>query len=56
LQHLQWKEQRKKGRPRKKWKDKVEENLNIMGIKKLANNGQRTLGMKKDYIGNQGPE
>jgi hypothetical protein len=24
--------------------------------KKLANNGQRPLGMKKDFIGNQGPE
>jgi hypothetical protein len=30
--------------------------LKYNGDKKLADNGQRPLGMKKDYIGNQGPE
>jgi hypothetical protein len=31
---------RKRGRPRKRWRDEVEKELNIMGIKKQTGNGQ----------------
>ena len=46
----------KKGRPRKRRRDEVEEDLNIMGIKKLAGNGQRPLGMEEDCMGSRGPQ
>jgi len=32
-EQLQWKEQGKGGRPRKRWRGEVEKELNIMGIK-----------------------
>jgi hypothetical protein len=34
----------KGGGPRKIWKDELEEDLNIMGIKKQAGNGQIPMG------------
>jgi hypothetical protein len=46
---------RKKGRPHKIQRDGIEENLNIIGIKKQAGNGHR-LGMKRDYTGSQSPQ
>jgi hypothetical protein len=49
-------ETRKRGRPRKRWTDEVEGNLNRMGIKKQAGNGQRPSGMAEECIGRQGPE
>jgi len=41
---------RKRGRPHKKLRDMVDEDL------KQACNGQRPSGMQKDYIGSQGPQ
>jgi hypothetical protein len=42
------------GRPRKRQRDEVEENLNIIAIKKKAGSGQRPSGIEEDKIGNQG--
>jgi hypothetical protein len=42
---------RKRGKPRKRWRNEVHDDLNIMGIKKQADNGQRSSGMEEDYIG-----
>jgi hypothetical protein len=49
MQQLQWKEQGKE-EDHKRWKDEVEEDINIIGINQ-AGNGQRLSGMEKDYIG-----
>ena len=42
---------RKRGRPRKRWRDEVEKELNIMGIKKQTGNGQTPQRMEEDCIG-----
>jgi hypothetical protein len=36
----------RKRRPGKRWRDEVEEDLNIMGIKKHAGNDQRPSGIE----------
>jgi hypothetical protein len=41
---------RKKGRPRERWRDEVEGDLNVMEIKKQAGYGQRPSGMEEDDI------
>jgi hypothetical protein len=41
-------------RPRKGWKGEVEEDLNVLGVKKQAGSGQRPLGMDEDCVGSQG--
>jgi hypothetical protein len=41
---------RKRGRPRKRWGDEAEEELNIMGM-----NGQRPSGVEEYSMRNQGP-
>ena len=47
---------RKRERPRKRWREEFEEDLNIMGIrKKQAANGQRQWGMEGDFIVRQSP-
>jgi hypothetical protein len=44
---------RKRGRPRKRCRDEVEEDFNIVG--KQKGSGQRPPGMEEDCIGRQGP-
>jgi hypothetical protein len=41
---------RKIGRPRKRWRDEVEEDCNIKGIKKQVGNGQRPLGIEESLL------
>jgi hypothetical protein len=41
---------RKWGRPNSRWGNKVEEDLNIMGIKSQTSNCQRPLGVEEDCI------
>ena len=54
MQQLQLKN-RERGRPQKKWRDKVDEDLNKRN-KKQACNGQRPSGMDEDNIGCQCPQ
>jgi hypothetical protein len=39
-----------------RWSEEFEENLNIIGIKKQAGNGQRPSGMEEVCTGRQGPQ
>ena len=48
------------GTTKRRWyktqRDENEGDLNIMGIKKQAGNGQKLLGMEEDCTGIQGPQ
>jgi len=46
---------RNRGKPLTR-RSQVEEELNIMGVKEQAGNGQRLLGMEEDCRGSQGPK
>jgi hypothetical protein len=46
-------EKRKRGRPCKRWRDEVEEDLDIMGNKQVADSCYGTSVMKEDCVGNQ---
>jgi hypothetical protein len=45
---------RRRGRPHKRWRDEVEEQLNVRGIRKEADSGQRPSVMEEDCTGSQG--
>ena len=48
---------RERVRPRESWTDEVQDDLNIMGIKKqVAGNSQRRSGMQEECKGCQGPQ
>ena len=47
---------RKRGRSHKRWRDEVEEGLNIMEMEKQTGNGHTPSGMEEDFIGSQGPQ
>jgi hypothetical protein len=44
---------RKRGRPSKRWREEVEEHLNIIGIRKQDGSGQRPSVMEEDCTGSQ---
>jgi hypothetical protein len=46
---------KERGRPRKRWKDEVEEDLNIMEIKKWACGGRGSSEMEEDCFASRGP-
>lgn len=45
---------KEKGKPHKRWRQEVEEELNVMGIKKQVGNDQRPSGYEEECIGSQG--
>jgi hypothetical protein len=47
---------RKTRRPRKRWTEDVDGDLNITGIKKQPVNGERPSGVEEDLTGKRGPE
>jgi hypothetical protein len=47
-------ETRKRGRPCKRWRDEVEEDIKVMGLKNRQVMDRKLLGMEKDCIESQG--
>jgi len=45
---------RKRGRQHKRWRDEVEEHLNVIGIRKEAGSGQKPSVMEEDCTESQG--
>ena len=47
-------ETRKRGRPCKRWRDEVEEDIKVMGLKNRQVMDRKPLGMEEDCIESQG--